>query len=121
METRNPQLLPDGRIDCEVKLNGVWVPYTADSNDSDPRSFGKTLHAALKNDAKLVYPETPTIEDQIRAARAKRNLLLRQSDWSQLPDVPEAIKSKYAEYRRQLRNLPLQPGFPSGVAWPTEP
>ena len=38
--------------------------------------------------------------------RNARNRLLLESDWTQLTDVPETTKSKYKEYRKQLRDLP---------------
>ena len=52
-------------------------------------------------------------------ARAKRNGLLRQSDWSQLPDA-NVDKAIWATYRQALRDLPLQKGFPN-IEMPTKP
>jgi len=45
-------------------------------------------------------------------ARTKRNSLLRQSDWSQLPDA-NVDKVAWATYRQALRDLPAQVGFPN--------
>ena len=52
-------------------------------------------------------------------ARTKRNNLLRQSDWSQLPDA-NVDKTAWATYRQALRDLPLQKGFPN-IEMPTKP
>lgn len=52
-------------------------------------------------------------------ARAKRNSLLRQSDWSQLPDA-NVDKTAWATYRQALRDLPSQKGFPN-IEMPTKP
>lgn len=52
-------------------------------------------------------------------ARAKRNGLLRQSDWSQLPDA-NVDKAIWATYRQALRDLPSQKGFPN-IEMPTKP
>ena len=52
-------------------------------------------------------------------ARTKRNNLLRQSDWSQLPDA-NVDKTTWATYRQALRDLPLQKGFPN-IEMPTKP
>lgn len=52
---------------------------------------------------------------------AKR--LLRESDWTMLPDVPmnKVDKARWIEYRRQLRDIRLQPGFPEEIDWPWRP
>jgi Phage tail assembly chaperone protein len=54
-------------------------------------------------------------------ARAKRNALLGASDWTQLPDVAEAVRARWAPYRQALRDLTAQPGFPTAITWPTAP
>lgn len=53
--------------------------------------------------------------------RAKQ--LLRESDWSMLPDVPMAsgVKAAWIEYRRGLREIRLQAGFPDNIQWPFKP
>ena len=53
-------------------------------------------------------------------ARAKRNGLLRQSDWSQLPDA-NVDKAIWATYRQALRDAPEQSGFPQTFVLPTMP
>lgn len=53
----------------------------------------------------------------IRALRAN---LLVQSDWTQLPDVPLATKTAWADYRQALRDVTLQPD-PRNIIWPTPP
>lgn len=57
------------------------------------------------------------------ALRAQRDALLMQSDWTQGADAPlsaECVRA-WAVYRRQLRDLPAQAGFPYGVRLPTPP
>jgi hypothetical protein len=63
-------------------------------------------------------PPTPT-----EAAYAKRDILLQQSDWTQLPDVPltEAQRQAWVAYRQSLRDVPQQPGFPDNIVWPVAP
>ena len=55
------------------------------------------------------------------AARAKRGETIAATDWTQLPNVPEATREKYVPYRQALRDLPEQPGFPHTVVWPDLP
>lgn len=52
--------------------------------------------------------------------RARRDVLLAQCDWTQLPDVPLATKDAWAEYRQALRDITLQPN-PTAIVWPTPP
>lgn len=51
----------------------------------------------------------------------KRNRLLYESDWTQLPDVPNESKAAWAAYRQALRDLPSQPGYPTLINWPISP
>ena len=46
LETRNPVLLPDGSIDCELNHPFYgWIPFTATT--SDPHAYGRNIHAKL--------------------------------------------------------------------------
>jgi hypothetical protein len=56
-------------------------------------------------------------------ARAYRNELLQSSDYTQLLDVPltESEKESWATYRKALREISNQEGFPSTILWPTAP
>ena len=49
--------------------------------------------------------------------------LLAESDWSMLSDVPmtSGAKAAWVEYRRALREIRLQPGFPDAIQWPVRP
>jgi len=53
--------------------------------------------------------------------RDKRNRLLQQSDWTQGSDVPDAIKTPWAAYRKELRDLPANTSDPANPTWPTKP
>lgn len=55
--------------------------------------------------------------------RHHRNLLLRETDWSQLPDAPidETEKPRWATYRQNLRDLPQSTSDPDLVVWPNRP
>lgn len=50
-----------------------------------------------------------------------RAVLLQQSDWTQIPDVPLATKTQWASYRQALRDITTQEGYPFNVVWPTPP
>jgi hypothetical protein len=65
-------------------------------------------------------PATST-EAELAWDRAKK--MLAESDWSMLPDVPMTVgqKSAWIEYRRALREVRLQSGFPADTQWPMKP
>ncbi len=53
----------------------------------------------------------------------KAKKLLRESDWSVLSDVSmyNETRQEWIEYRRELRNIRSQTGFPESASWPTKP
>lgn len=53
--------------------------------------------------------------------RLERDRLLTETDWTQLPDIPDNIKSTYAVYRQALRDITNQIGFPLNVIFPDKP
>ena len=68
--------------------------------------------------------------EPMRLLRIHRDVLLKETDWSQGKDVPVGIQSSYVNYRQQLRDLPstATPVLDSSTAvgitsvtWPTKP
>ena len=68
--------------------------------------------------AKIVELEAA---EPMRLLRRDRNQKLKISDWTQGSDVPNAIKTAWAKYRQQLRDLPANTSDPNNPIWPTEP
>ena len=58
--------------------------------------------------------------EQAKSVRATRNSLIAECDWTQVADSP-VDKAAWATYRQELRDLPLQDGFPFDVIYPTKP
>lgn len=52
--------------------------------------------------------------------RRTRDSLLVSCDWTMLPDS-SADKEVWSAYRKALRDIPEQSGFPDEVVWPTKP
>lgn len=48
------------------------------------------------------------LEQAWKDLRFRRNQLLRDSDWTQMPDSPlsQDVRSRWTEYRQKLRDLP---------------
>ena len=61
------------------------------------------------------------LDGQITQARAQRDQLLKNSDWTQGKDIADAVSVPWAQYRQLLRDVPAQAGFPLDITWPTEP
>lgn len=57
--------------------------------------------------------------ERLIAIRAKRDVLLSASDWTQLSDSPlsDDLKTKWREYRQALRDRPAS----TEPFWPTPP
>lgn len=51
----------------------------------------------------------------------RRNRLLIESDWTQIPDVLLENKADWIVYRQKLRDITLQLGYPTNVIWPEPP
>ena len=62
-------------------------------------------------------PYVPPSEDFIRS---HRDMLLKESDWTQVADAP-VDQAAWATYRQALRDVPQQAGFPHEVDWPAKP
>jgi hypothetical protein len=60
-------------------------------------------------------------EKPAKDAREKRDLLLKESDWTQLSDVKLSNISVWNAYRQLLRDIPQQLGFPQSIDWPVKP
>lgn len=72
-----------------------------------------------------VEDEANTVAEAIPAELAweKAKALLRESDWAVLPDVPmlNEARQEWTAYRKQLREIRNQAGFPEQITWPTKP
>ena len=68
-------------------------------------------------------PEPDPVEQKAAEARAKRDQLLAESDWTQVLDAPidTATRDAYRVYRQALRDIPEQDTFPDAIQWPDKP
>jgi len=121
MNYKNPIYTENGAIDCEIEHPDYgWIPFTASPDDCE--EHGRELFARISaagNIAAYVPPPPPAPEELAAQARAQRDSLLASTDWTQLPDVPQATREAYAVYRQALRDVPQQDGFPTDINWPS--
>lgn len=76
-------------------------------------------------DGKYQIVENPPVSLEVLAenVRSERDRRLAETDWYMMPDYPadpetlEVVKS----YRKALRDITLQSGFPRDVEWPVMP
>lgn len=63
------------------------------------------------------------VEPILKEVRAKRNKLLQECDYTQLPDSPlsEEEKQEWAEYRQQLRDITQLVSADGELEWPNPP
>jgi hypothetical protein len=69
------------------------------------------------------YPEYTDVEPDLEAnIRLERNALLSIADKETLKLLTTTgITNEWKEYLQDLRDVPLQEGFPTNVTWPTKP
>lgn len=135
---------PDGFIDRALDTNGepITVPGLTRVKLDDPieitahrvvagRVVAYTPEQQQRYDSRPVYARWDAAACDwhdprdnaalIADARRERDSRLLRTDWTQLPDVPEATQSRYQAYRQALRDVPDQPGFPTAIQWPEQP
>lgn len=88
-----------------------YVNYDTESDDFN------TLDIPAEEKAEIV---TGAKWEQIRV---KREPLMRDTDWTQMPDAQLTAekKAEFADYRQALRDIPQTYPNPDDVKWPTKP
>lgn len=135
---------------CSVDENGLITMCGACPDTTTPEAFEHIIGRKIFNipedvsigthyvyaDSFIPYPIQPStshvwdwhtrswcisITLAEREIKTKRDTLLSQSDWTQLPDVPLDTKSAWATYRQALRDITDQTEYPLNVIWPDPP
>lgn len=138
----------DGRGHDELDLSSVpaevhavqWdgtsgeIEYVSNDVPNEPITALPAWAESIANERKAVIDAEIAAEEKAEAdriayenstegkadmARAKRDQLLAEVDWSAGSDVvmSDAMKT----YRQALRDVPQQTGFPENINWPTKP
>jgi hypothetical protein len=114
-------------------MSEVIVIYNQEGNVS-AAFFGKNLNipngklVAADDPDYLQFLEKAEAENALRnksflekKLRDTRNNLLKESDWTDLPNSPVKNKEAWLAYRQALRDLPQNFEDPSEVIWPEKP
>ena len=105
---------------------GYWQTNTAPNAETMATYPKGTLEIPLRPMGNFEWAGSnwvqlpPNIDALATQARTQRDVLLSQSDWTQVLDAP-VDQSAWATYRQALRDVPNQAGFPENIVWPTRP
>ena len=104
--------LPDDAVEISGDLHTSLLNAQSDGRviTSDKDGFPVAVEAAPLSDEELA-----------RDIRAQRNAALLASDWTQLADIPEETRKKWAAYRQELRDVSKQTGWPRNFKLPEAP
>ena len=107
----------DVDLDEYTRLNNA-SSYVLHEENLDIRNL-----KLINNELKIV--EEINIEKLTIETKAKRNLLLVKTDWtdtlSAKTRLGDELYNSWQAYRQALRDLTKQDGFPSSVNFPSEP
>jgi hypothetical protein len=108
------------------KLPENWGPIFGLAGIQDRIGDLSWLGEAYADQGWVIVGEAPDDNSQSTVSdiawnRAKQ--MLKESDWAVLSDVPmtAGVKAQWIEYRKALRDVRLQTGFPNSINWPNKP
>lgn len=105
-------------------FEGEYPPEAAVFCNDSGRAYIKEIEPVegVRRFQIVAVPE-PTDEEVAEQVRAERDRRIAETDWYMMPDYPadpetlEVVKS----YRKALRDITLQSGFPRAFKWPVVP
>ena len=117
----SPDYVPDGYAAVQPTPFPTYDQNTQKYVELPPIQDGEVWRQVWQ-----VVELDPEEQQKIRDARSsevrkKREVLLAQSDWTQLSDAPVNDKAAWLAYRQALRDVPSQAGFPFSIDWPERP
>lgn len=120
-------------FECEFVPRASFSSYFVDVSRADPKpgefwrynyATGEFVPPPLGADGRIDYAAAHMQEAKWNDVRNHRNVLLMESDWTQLKDSPLSLAARveWARYRRVLRELPQKHvGNPLFVQFPPRP
>ena len=103
-------------------LDGSWVRYEPynEEFDDDRMQLVDSYYTASNTVVQSVTERPDKTAQVLKTVRQKRNKLLSESDWTQLPDVymNAGKKEQWTTYRTQLRDITKDI---DNIVWPNIP
>lgn len=95
----------------------ITVERTCSDADCD-KNLSSARSASYNGE--VTVEDIPMTDEE---ARAQRDKLLAETDWTQVLDAPidATTREAYRAYRQALRDIPEQEGFPAAITWPELP
>lgn len=125
--TSFPQTGPNAEFLAEhgLKLcldNKIHDPLTEKLVQCEPYVDGEFAYA-VKIEPYTAEELEALRQGALQNVRQARNNLLKDCDWTQLPDAPSALKAEWATYRQALRDITNNVVDPrvDTVNWPKKP
>ncbi|MBQ4864598.1 phage tail assembly chaperone [Pseudoalteromonas sp. MMG013] len=86
-------------------------------------SHEQLLKLVANNVLELQQANEIILNSKIDLIRQKRNELISETDWTQMPDAPFTTekKTEFATYRQALRDITNNLDNPDEVNWPIKP
>lgn len=118
---------------CNILFKGCTNPVEFHASPLSENAFSQDMYTRLRagefgelSHGLGEYRTQPKEQHEVEADQvAKRNQLLLESDFSDLPVTQARLsaseKTAWAEYRQALRDLTDQEGFPWDPTWPVKP
>lgn len=113
-------------LNCTVNFDSIGnnIPFTTSIN-SDTDYGQEIFQNALNGDYGTIQPYNRDINKEWDMVRFKRNKLLTDSDYTQLPDIQAKLttqkKTEWLNYRQALRDITTTYNDPKDVIWPVLP
>lgn len=107
------------QIDESIPPAALLTEYWLDGDEISHRGPRAAEYFTWDTTSKT-WVDTRTPETQWIVVRAERDQLLSATDWTQLPDVPQATQELYRAYRQELRDITQQEDA-FNIVWPVKP
>jgi hypothetical protein len=115
---------PESMVDVQIKENEQYIIGIFESTMYYIENALPVLKATPPNNFYIFdYNQKTWVADTKKALfeiKIKRDKLLFESDWTQMPDVVLSNKAEWATYRQELRDITTQSN-PFNIIWPSKP
>ena len=106
-----------------IKANLVKISESYHLELLAAQGEGKIITKDKKGYPIAIDPPDPSKELLSSIVRSNRDKLLKDSDWSMKEDndMSETKRQEWMIYRKTLRDIPKQSGFPDNIEFPKKP